>query len=93
MGALYTPCVPLVGLVQFVTIHHDHHGKITEVVICLKGADLSVYEIHHHFKVCLWIGETETTDASGNVVSGVVENVHVSSLQGQGIKWGHRPLR
>jgi len=93
MGALSTPCVPLVRLVGFVTIQHDHHGKITEVVVCLKGADLSVYKIHHHFKVCLRVGETETTDASGNVVSGVVENVHVSSLQGQGIKWGHRPLR
>ena len=93
MGALSTPLVTLVRLVAFVHVHHDHHGKITEVVICLKGADLTVYKIHHHVKVCLWVADTETTDASGDVVSGVVENVHVSSLQGQGIKWGHRPLR
>ena len=95
MGALSTPCVPLVRLVVFVTIQHDHHGKITEVVICLKGADLTIYKVHDHLKVCLRVADTETTDASGDVVSFESSHfvVHVSSIEVDGVGWGHRPLR
>jgi len=79
-GYLATPCVTLVRLVAFVHVHHDHQGKIAQVIVCLKGCDLRVYKIHDHFKVCLWIGDAEGSDACCYVVAWI-NFVHDSTIQ------------